>query len=267
MSDLPRANKKLGQHFLRDKSVINKICTDFTGEYDAIVEVGPGPGILTETLSKIDKPLFLIEKDKRFEEHLQTLVPEGQLYLTDALKFDWSEFLTKHDLVGKKLWLVSNLPYNVGTVLFTQFLTIKPIEYMTLMFQKEVGQKTYLRQIKNQMNGLLFLSLNYLKPKALAKVSPGSFAPPPKVDSIVVSYRRRENPDHDNYAALNKYTRSLFAGKRKQIKSVLKTDYSKEQLAYAFKEAGVSENLRAEAMTYEQVLTLFKSIQAYTDNN
>jgi 16S rRNA (adenine1518-N6/adenine1519-N6)-dimethyltransferase len=267
MIELPKANKKLGQHFLRDKSVINKICTDFSGEYDAIVEVGPGPGILTEFLSKIDKPLYLIEKDKRFGEDLQTLVPEGNLYITDALKFNWDEFLEKHELKGKKIWLVSNLPYNVGTVLFTQFLTIKSIEFMTLMFQKEVGQKTYLRQIKNQMNGLLFLSLNYLKPKALAKVSPGSFAPPPKVDSIVVSYRRREAPDVDDYAALNKYTRSLFAGKRKQIRSVLRTDYSKDQIAQAFETTGISENLRAEAMTYEQVLALFKSIQSYTDNN
>lgn len=262
MSKLPRAKKELGQHFLQDTKVINGITKDWVDECDAIVEVGPGPAILTENLSKLNKPFFVIEKDKSFHSYLSQYLSDENIYFADALKFDWEDFLLKNDLKGKKIWLVSNLPYNVGTVLYTQFLQIKEINYMTLMFQKEVGDKTFLKQSKNQMNGLLFLSLNYLLPKQLLKVPPGSFAPPPKVESVVVSYERRDTPDIpiNRFKDLNRFMRLLFSMKRKQIGSVLKQQYPKEILEEAFKKSEISAKLRAEALTYDELLTLFSNL-------
>lgn len=257
---LPKANKELGQHFLRDQNVISKITEDWAEEAEVIIEVGPGPAVLTEHLAKINKPLFLIEKDTRFKERLENFIKNpSDLYLMDALKFDWKSFLIKNELLNKKIWLVSNLPYNVGTLLFVQFLEISQITYMTLMFQKEVGDKTYLGQEKNQMNGLMSLSLNYFSSKRLIKVPPGCFSPPPKVDSVVVSYKRNEEPivSIQDFAKLNKFTRLLFSMRRKQMASVLKQSYSKEDIQMACEKLDISDKVRAEVLSFEQVISLF----------
>ncbi len=262
MAKLPRANKELGQHFLRDKKVINAITTDWEDEADVIVEVGPGPAVLTEFLSKKNKPYYVIEMDHRFKEHLEVYVQEDHIFMQDALSFNWEDFITENKLENKKIWLVSNLPYNVGTVLFTNFLQVPQITFMSLMFQKEVGDKTYLRQEKNHTNGLLTLSLNYFESKQLCKVSPGCFSPPPKVDSVVVSYKRKNSPkiSISDYKSLNSFTRLLFSLKRKQVQSVLKSRYSKEQLEKAFLETNISEKLRAEALGLDQVYALYNAL-------
>jgi 16S rRNA (adenine1518-N6/adenine1519-N6)-dimethyltransferase len=264
VTKLPRANKDLGQHFLISEKVITSICSDFSEECDVIVEVGPGPAVLTQHLAKIGKEFFVIEKDKRFEPLLQEHVKEDHIFMTDALEFNWASFVSNFKLKGKKIWLVSNLPYNVGTVLFTNFLSVVQIEFMTLMFQKEVGDKTYLRQEKNQMNGLLFLSLNYFDSKKLIKVAPGCFSPPPKVESVVVSYSRKHNPDVavNLYKRLNSYTRNLFSFKRKQIGSVLKKAYSKEQVDLALEKSNLDSKLRAESLDYQSVLNIFLNLKS-----
>ena len=262
MSKLPTANKKLGQHFLTSEKVINKICGNFANECDIIIEVGPGPGILTQKLSQIGKPLYVIEKDSRFEDKLKEIVPAENIFMQDALKFSWSKFNRVNKLSEKKIWLVSNLPYNVGTVLFTNFLEVPYIKYMTLMFQKEVGQKTYVRETKNQMNGLLFLSTNYFQTKQLIKVPPGCFSPPPKVDSVVVSYIRKEKPEVpiEEFKELNSFMRLTFGMKRKQLIKVLKARYEAPKITKALEDCQILTTIRAEALTLDQLLSLYRSL-------
>lgn len=262
MSKLPNANKNLGQHFLVSEKVIDTICANYAQECDVIVEVGPGPGILTKKLSQIGKPLFVIEKDKRFESTLAEFVDPKHIFMQDALKFSWHKFQRVFKLENKKIWLVSNLPYNVGTILFTHFLEIPYIKYMTLMFQKEVGQKTYLRDVKNQMNGLLFLSTNYFHSKQLIKVSPGCFSPPPKVDSIVVSYERNETPQIpiEDYKKLDGFLRLVFGQKRKQLAKLLKASFAAEKIESCFNEIGLDKSIRAEALELDQLLNLYQAL-------
>lgn len=260
MVDIPRANKDLGQHYLNSEKVINKICSDHEGAYDAIIEIGPGPGVLTTSLALKEVPLFLIEMDTRFRDNLESIVPSENITFQDATTIDWNEYFIKHNLIDKKIWLVSNLPYNVGSVLFIHFLPLIPVKFMTLMFQKEVGQKTYPREVKNQMNGLLFLCDNYFKSSHLIKVSPGCFSPPPKVDSVVVSYERKENTEANDFKKLNKFSRLVFSGKRKQLFGVLKQHYTKELLEKSFSELEISPQIRAEALSIEQVNGLYQSL-------
>lgn len=262
MSKLPNANKNLGQHFLVSEKVIDSITTNFAEDCDVIVEVGPGPGILTKKLSQIGKPLFVIEKDKRFEATLQQFVDPKHIFMQDALKFSWSKFKRVFKLEDKKVWLVSNLPYNVGTILFTHFLEVGYIQYMTLMFQKEVGQKTYLRDSKNQMNGLLFLSTNYFDSKQLIKVPPGCFSPPPKVDSVVVSYVRKNNPavSIEDFKKLDSFLRLVFGQKRKQLAKLLKGSYESDKVENVFQEVGLEKTIRAEALDLDHLLKLFQAL-------
>lgn len=264
MGNLPRADKDLGQHFLKDKNVISKITEDFKDRAEIIIEVGPGPAILSRALASHGIPYYFIEKDERFHEQLDTFVePEFQNF-TDALKFDWEDFLIEKNLKGKKIWLVSNLPYNISSPLYISFMKVPEIQFMTLMFQKEVGEKTYIRQNeKNQMGSLLSLSLNYFECKQLMKVHPGAFNPPPKVESIVVSYTRYQSPivSLEEFKLYETFLRGLFQLKRKQIGSVLKSVIAKDHKEAFFQKSGVDPQVRAESLELDQVYALYNAFK------
>jgi 16S rRNA (adenine1518-N6/adenine1519-N6)-dimethyltransferase len=264
---LPRADKELGQHFLKDKSIIDKITTDYKDECDVIVEVGPGPAILSKDLAALNKPYYFIEKDERFKEHLSDLTDIEKQYFTDAVKFNWYDFVIENNLQDKKIWLVSNLPYNVSSPLFISFLQVPQIKYMSLMFQKEVGEKTYIREkTKNQMGSLLSLSLNYFHPKKLINVHPGAFHPPPKVESVVVSYERIETPivSISDFKAYERFLRLTFSMKRKQLGSVYKSQHSKEKVEKLFRLSGVPSTVRSEGL---ELKSIYKLYQAYKEVN
>lgn len=262
MGKLPKPNKDLGQHFLKDQKVIYEITHDHHQSCDVIVEVGPGPAILSYSLSKHNKPYFFIEKDQRFIQQLEQITKEENMFFQDALEFDWKAFIEKNNLTTKKIWLVSNLPYNVSSPLFLSFIQIPQIKCMTLMFQKEVGEKTFYRQHeKNQMSSLLCISQNYFDSKLLLKVLPGAFNPPPKVDSVVVSYERKQKPhiDLSDFSNFESFLRILFQMKRKQLGTVLKNFIPKNKKDEFFTQSAVESTLRAEALTLDQVYSLYNS--------
>lgn len=259
---LPKAKKEFGQHFLKDKKIIEAITTDYADNADVIVEVGPGPAVLTKHLNQYKKPFFVIEKDTSLQPYLEEVLNADQIFFEDALKFDWTKFIKEQNLEKKNIWLVSNLPYNVGTVLFTGFLQIPQIKYMTLMFQKEVGDKTYEKAHSPQMNGLFFLSQNYFESKALIKALPGAFSPPPKVDSIVVSYKRKASPDVpiNQFKKLDSFTRSIFAMKRKQLGKVMKSFIGNKTPEEILSPLGIDKSRRAETLSYKEVLSIFQNL-------
>jgi len=255
---LPRANKDLGQHFLRDQNVIFDICDDFKDDAEAIIEIGPGPGILTQHLAQHSQPFQVIEKDQRFPEYLKKFIGEDQINLTDALDVDYCEFFKEKEFDQKKIWLVSNLPYNVGSPLLVKFLQVSDIKYMTLMFQKEVAEKVY-----KTMGSLMSLSANYFDVKLLCKVPPGAFQPPPKVESAVVTMVRKENPvvPLEEFRDYEKFLRKLYQFKRKQVGKVLKTSFDTEKIEAALEEAGLKRTDRAETFNLEEVQLLYKLLE------
>lgn len=251
----PIANKALGQHYLKDKNVIQNILADEPAEYDLIVEIGPGPATLTKGLSEKGKKVFLIEMDDRFIPQLESLDNVQNIFLEDALNFNWESFCKEHP---GKIWLVSNLPYNISSQLFISFLSVPNITKMTLMYQKEVGEKTYERaHTKNQMNSLLSLSLAYTKPALLMKVAPGAFNPPPKVDSVVVSYDVLEEPilTRDEFKDFERFIRLLFSQKRKQLGRVLKGE---SQIIEKLKELEFDLTRRAETLDFSEVIKIYR---------
>ncbi len=251
-----KANKDLGQHFLKDQNIISKICSDHPGETCGILEIGPGPGILTNRLAGLKRPYHVIEKDSRFEEMLNSLLNPDQITIGDALDEDLNFFDTT--------WLVSNLPYNVASPLLVKFLKLKNIKFMTLMFQKEVGN----RILTTDMNSLGALSQNYFEISTLCQVPPGAFSPPPKVNSIVLSFKRRENPKVplEQFEAFEKFLRTLFKMRRKQMGNVLKSDFEKDKVAKALNEINIKISERAENLTLENVIELYKRLGKSSGN-
>ncbi|MDD0851580.1 16S rRNA (adenine(1518)-N(6)/adenine(1519)-N(6))-dimethyltransferase RsmA [Halobacteriovorax sp. GB3] len=262
---LPYANKDLGQHFLRDQKVITSITDDFKDKAKGIIEVGPGPGILTKNLSEHGLPFAVIEKDERFPEILEAFLASDRIRLTDALTVDLNEFIETMNLPTEDLWLVSNLPYNVGVPLLINFLQCDKIKYMTLMFQKEVADKVtpFMTKESKAMGSLMALSKNYFDVELLCKVPPGAFQPPPKVDSAVVTMTRKENPEVplSEFRVFESFLRKLFAMKRKQLGKVLKGHYQSDKLESAFKACGIERTIRAEALSLESVINLYKELR------
>lgn len=257
---LPYADKSLGQHFLRDQKVIENICNDFKSEASNILEIGPGPGILTEFLAKHGLPFMVIEKDLRFKEYLLQFLDEEQIYMGDALKVDLEDFIAKN-FKEKNVWLVSNLPYNVGSPLLINFLQAPSIKQMTLMFQKEVADKVFaFATSKNAMNSLMALSQTYFECDLLLKVPPGAFNPPPKVDSAVLTMTRIENPviSLSEFLTFEKFLRLVFSQKRKQLGGILKSQYKPEMIQSIFSELNIELTVRAEALSLTQIQTLYR---------
>lgn len=259
----PIANKSFGQHFLNSPNVIKKITSPLPSGVDAIVEIGPGPAVLTRNLALYGLPLFVIEMDERFVEILSPIVSPDRIYRQDALEFDWDHFLKTHNF--KSIWLVSNLPYNVSVPLTLSFLRIPEITHLTLMYQKEVAQKIVPNDPRNAMGSLHALTLSQFELFHVVYAPPGAFVPPPKVDSQVLYFKRRQNPfiplkEVDQF---ENFLRLVFANRRKQLGGILKKEWGAEKAVECLARAHLETEIRAEALTFEEVLNLYQAHSHY----
>ena len=263
MKKLPQANKALGQHFLRSEKVITDITEDFKDVAKGMIEIGPGPGILTEGLSKHQLPFYLIEKDERFPELLKEFVAPENIHSGDALEVNLEEKIKEWKL--ENVWLVSNLPYNVSTPLLINFLQTPSLKWMTLMFQREVADKVFAIDTRKgkAMNSLMALSQTFFEVKLLCKVPPGAFSPPPKVDSAVLSFIRIEEPviPLEDFKKYEKFLRHLFQFKRKQVGKILKSYAPKEQVEQTLEKLQIPPSARAESFNLEEIQLLFKNLK------
>ncbi len=255
----PEANKSFGQHFLNSPNVIRKITSPLPVGVEAIVEIGPGPAVLTPHLASYKLPLYVIEMDERFVDLLSPVVGRERIFRQDALLFDWKMFLDENKF--KSIWLVSNLPYNVSVPLTISFLRIPEIKHMTLMYQKEVAQKILPNDPRNAMGSLHALTLSQFELKHVVYAPPGAFIPPPKVDSQVLGFKRKDRPEVslEEIDAFEKYLRLIFSQKRKQLGGILKSYWGHEESLRKLALAEIDPKIRAEALSYSQVLKLFRS--------
>lgn len=260
MSRFPQANKSFGQHFLSSSHVVQKITSPKPAGIDAIVEVGPGPAVLTPHLVAHGLPVHVLEMDQRFAELLSPVVGEKHIHMGDALEFNWEEFLGETGF--KKIWLVSNLPYNVSVPLTLSFLRIPEITHMTLMYQKEVAEKIFTRNTKNSMGSLMAMCESQFHVNHVVHAPPGAFVPPPKVDSQVLGFRRRETPlvplsEIDRFET---YLRLVFGQRRKQLGGILRAEWGPEKTEARFREAEIPMTIRAEALSLAEVLSLYSTL-------
>lgn len=221
------ANKALGQHFLLDLNVTDKIARlagPFTDE--TVIEIGPGPGGLTRSLLMAGAPkVIAIEKDERFVPIIEDigLVSEGRLsaHLADGLKVDPAALCTQ-----RPMRIAANLPYNVGTKMLINWLTAEPIfwDRMVLMFQKEVAERVVAGPGDKAYGRLAILCQSVARAHMAFDVPARAFTPPPKVDSAVVVLELL--PDDRRYSALKtlaRVTEAAFGQRRKMLRRSLRT--------------------------------------------
>lgn len=218
------ANKKLGQHFLLDMNLTDKIARlaePLVGHN--VVEVGPGPGGLTRALLMrgADK-VTAIEMDERFIPALAKIgdISDGRLEIAqgDALKFNIAANL---DAPRK---IVANLPYNVGTKMLINWLTVSPIfwQQMVLMFQLEVALRVVAHPGEPHYGRLAILSQSVANCRLAFEVPARAFSPPPKVDSAVVVLEPLEAPFSD-LKTLGRVTQAAFGQRRKMLRRSLRS--------------------------------------------
>jgi 16S rRNA (adenine1518-N6/adenine1519-N6)-dimethyltransferase len=263
MSRFPTADKRFGQHFLHSPHVIKPITTDAPAGCDAIIEVGPGPAVLTPHLKEHKLPLYAFEMDKRFTEILTAVVGEDNLILGDALEIDFEAFLKERG--HENVWLVSNLPYNVSVPLTLAFMRAPRLQRMTLMYQKEVAEKFLPRSGKNTMSSLHALAGMFFKTSRVVDVPPGAFQPPPKVMSQVIRFDRLTTPHTDlkDWDQLEGFMRAVFQNRRKQLRGLIKDRIPGEVLDEFFRAQQIPEGVRAEALELEQVIALWRLDQRH----
>jgi 16S rRNA (adenine1518-N6/adenine1519-N6)-dimethyltransferase len=258
-----QAKKMLGQNFLTDLNLTTKIARSAGKlENSIIYEVGPGPGALTRGLlmSGAHK-VVAVEMDHRCIDALNdvSVAYPGKLEVHegDALKMDELELIG--DINGKDVHIIANLPYNVGTALLVKWMTAdnwKPwFKSLTLMFQKEVGQRIVATPKTKAYGRLSVLCQFRADTRILFDISPQAFTPPPKVTSCIVQIvPRDEEPGAPKQKILERVVSAAFNQRRKMLRASLKAMGVDPLPKLAA--AGVKETSRAEELSVEDFCRL-----------
>lgn len=257
------ASKALGQNFLFDEQLLDRIAAlpgDLNGA--TVFEVGPGPGGLTRALLRAGAKVIAVERDDRCLPLLAELgeVFPGQLTVIadDAMAVDVNA------LTGSEPYhIVANLPYNVGTALFTRWLEPKswPPRWLslTLMFQAEVAERIIAKPDTSAYGRLSVLSQWRTTAKIPMRVHRSAFTPPPKVMSAIVHVVPAEQPEGVKPALLSKLTEKGFGQRRKMLRQSLK---GVEGAVAALETLGIDPTRRAETVTIAEWVALARALSA-----
>ncbi|QUH25095.1 16S rRNA (adenine(1518)-N(6)/adenine(1519)-N(6))-dimethyltransferase RsmA [Serpentinicella alkaliphila] len=254
-------SKSLGQNFLIDGNILNKI-VDGAGitENDNVLEVGPGIGSLTQFLAERAKKVLAVEIDKSLLPILEKTLgsyDNVQVINKDILEVDLNSLIEEH-FPNKKPKVVANLPYYVTTPIIMKFLEEKiNIESLVVMIQKEVADRMQAAPNTKDYGALSIAVQYYCNPKILFKVPPSVFVPQPKVESTVIKLEVRETPlvvVHDERLFFN-IIRDSFSKRRKTLLNALSTGnlkLNKELIRETLNYYNINENIRGEALSIEE---------------
>lgn len=253
---------RLGQHFLVNKGIIEKIIRAASlSASDAVLEIGPGRGALTFALGARVKKVIAVEKDKSLVAYLQKEVARRNITNVEIVRGDIRSFLASHFVFHVPHYkVVANIPYYLTSALVRALLECPaPPSAILLMMQKEVAQRIVA---KNSKESILSLSVKfYAEPRVLFAVSRGSFAPPPNVDSAVIEIKPHVRGAQITSAQFFAVMRAGFSAPRKYALSNIAKRLGMPQPAVArcFAAAGVDTHARAEDMTLAQWIALAKN--------
>ena len=254
-----RPRKSLGQHFLNDSAVIERIIQAIAPEPgDQLLEIGPGLGAITYPLLRRCERLYAIELDQNLALRLQqeTRHPGAlEVINADVLKFDLNT------LPGNSAYrVVGNLPYNISTpLLFHLLASLQRIKDMHFMVQKEVALRMVAHPGSKSYGRLSIMLQQRSDCDYLFDVPPSSFKPPPKVDSAVVRLRPLPHPrhDHGDDAIFSRIVQAAFEQRRKTVANALKPLIQRD----LFDHCGIDPGLRAENLGISDYACLSRACQ------
>ena len=256
-----KAKKSLGQNFLIDREVLEKIVsiTDITNK--EVLEIGPGSGNLTTyILKKKPKKLYVVEKDDDLAILLkEKFDTEIEIINDDILK------VSESTISDQKLSVFGNLPYNISTEILSKWILNIGSNFwfdsLVLMFQKEVADRIISEFNNSNYGRLSILSSWKLNVKKILDIKPQSFSPRPKIDSSLLLFTPKENFfELKNPKNLEKITRIFFSQRRKMLKKPFNQVFDNgKEVAEKF---GIDLNLRPQNLEPE---VYFKLVKEYED--
>jgi 16S rRNA (adenine1518-N6/adenine1519-N6)-dimethyltransferase len=252
------AKKRFGQNFLHDKNIIRQIVRVSKPENKNIIEVGPGPGLLTKILLESGtKSIFAIEKDESFLPLLNNLKKESltkfDFLIADILKVDLD------NLIEGNYSVVSNLPYNISVPFIISLVEQEqPVKWesLTLTVQKEVADRM-LADINSKQYGRLSVLIQWRSfIEKICDIKPTCFIPEPKVMSTVIRIRPKNYIKKPSIESFQKVVSAAFGFRRKTLKRSLgQLGIDGESLAI---KAGINPKLRAQNLTVDNFCDLAK---------
>lgn len=255
----PPRRKRFGQHFLHDPGAIERIIAAIAPRPgDALVEIGPGHGALTERLlACADCTLDAIEIDRDLAAKLAPSFAASArhtLHVGDALEFDYTQLATAR---GGRLRIVGNLPYNISTPLLFRLLShSSAIADCHIMLQREVVARIAAQPGEKDYGRLTVMLAPCVSAARLFELGPGAFQPPPRVWSAVVRLTVRSVPLFAASAHYAQVVQAAFAQRRKTLRNALGRLLTREQISAC----GIDPGARPETLTAQQFNTLAEAL-------
>lgn len=262
-----KPNKRLSQNFLVDGNILKKILSSaHLSPGDLILEIGPGPGVLTEGLLEQGARVIAVEKDPLFAKaltRLQTSPQRLHVFEEDILEISLPDLLKSHLAHHKKAKVVSNLPYHLTSPIFGQLLPLYDlVETVIVMVQKEVADRIIATQGSKNYSSFSIFTQFYSTPKMLFQVSPHCFYPRPKVTSAVVECTLNAPPQEVDPTLFFDLIKKLFSMRRKMISTSLKDMWNTSQIHEVLERLKIDIKARPEELSLKELIQLFKSLQA-----
>ncbi|WP_051321367.1 16S rRNA (adenine(1518)-N(6)/adenine(1519)-N(6))-dimethyltransferase RsmA [Chrysiogenes arsenatis] len=255
------AKKRFGQNFLVDMSVVQRIVdgSRVTCE-DAVLEIGPGLGVMTRLLASRVKTLYALDADRDMIAELEASelaqMPHVSILHGDALRYPFDAFPTP-------LHVVANLPYNISSQVLIRFLECQTqIASFTVMLQKEMADRLLAPPGGKDYGPLaVYMALYCEMAPVIKRIGPKSFYPPPKIDSTVIRGVMRTNVTLPPFAFMSQLVRQGFSQRRKTMNNALKGSPFVAEWQRGAAAIGVSPDVRAETITPQQYAMLAEFYQ------
>jgi 16S rRNA (adenine1518-N6/adenine1519-N6)-dimethyltransferase len=265
---LKSRRQALGQHFLVNPGVLQKIVQAISPNPDElIIEVGAGKGILSIPLAEKAGKVIAIEKDGRLAAGLRGReVPNLEIVESDVLKIDFRKLIGKEKRFTGQVKLIGNLPYSISSPLLFRVLEHKTLfTGCVFLLQKEVAERISATPGSKKYAPLSILFQISFETRLLFAVSPGSFCPPPKVDSALVSLQRRPAPLFKivDEVLFQKFLRGAFAQRRKILsKNLENLGFLPNRIEDAYRRFQIGRLARPEELAISQFVELFNCLSA-----
>ncbi len=256
--------KTYGQNFIIEPRVVEKIAAAaISDENQLCIEIGPGIGALTQMLCEKSKHVVAYEIDERMPEVLRNEIASDHLeiILQDFLTVDVDQAIAQFRQPGQGVVFASNLPYYITTpILFKLFEAKEPIDAITVMMQKEVGQRFLAQASAKEYNALSVIWQYKCDCKKVMDVSRHVFWPSPRVDSVVLQFTFHHKYHYADEAAFFWLVKSCFVQRRKTIYNNLQNALKDKELALQMLEkAGIAPSKRAQQCQLEDFMRLFEA--------
>jgi 16S rRNA (adenine1518-N6/adenine1519-N6)-dimethyltransferase len=258
----------LGQHFLASPGILERIvaaAAPAPGEF--ILEIGPGKGALTLPLLLAGAKVVAVEKDQALGDGLRNRGLDGLTVVEgDILDQDWPRLMEVHGAGPGPYLVAGNLPYSISTPLLYLFLEYRDhLRKGVFLVQREVAERYIAGPGGKDYSPLGILLQVYYSVKILLKVSPGSFVPPPKVDSAVISLEKRETPlvkigDYDRF---RRFLHVCFAQRRKTVANNLAAaGFPHDRIASLLEALNLDPRVRAERIPLAALTALEEGVRS-----